>query len=151
MIAKFLKGFEKAVIIALITMMVIVVLISTIELGRLIISSILASEYYLLEINNLLEIFGFFLLILIGVELLETIKAYLSEQVVHVEVVLEVALIAVARKVVILDIKEFSADTLFSVAALVIALAVAYYLEKRGRLEFYRRKKAGSEPPPGAE
>jgi len=146
-IPRFLKVFEKAVIIALIVMMVVVVLISTIELGRLIVTSILSSNNYLLEINNLLDIFGFFLLILIGVELLETIKAYLSEHVVHVEVVLEVALIAVARKVVILDIKEFSAATLLSVAALVVALAVAYYLEKRGRLEFLIRKQAAEEKP----
>ncbi len=50
---------------------------------------------------NLPEIFGFFMLILIGIELLETIRAYLVENVVHVEVVIEVALIAIARKVII--------------------------------------------------
>jgi uncharacterized membrane protein (DUF373 family) len=37
---------------------------------------------------------------LIGIELLETIKAYLLEKVVHVEIVIEVALIAIARKVI---------------------------------------------------
>ena len=47
------------------------------------------------------EFVGFFLLVLIGIELLETIKAYLLTNVIHVEIVLEVALIAIARKVII--------------------------------------------------
>ena len=77
-----------------------------------------------------MEIFGFFLLTLIGVELLETIKAYLNTHVIHVEVVLEVALIAIARKVIILDLKEYSELTLIGIAALIISLAVAYSLLK---------------------
>ena len=41
------------------------------------------------------------LLVLIGVERLETLKAYVKKDVIHVRVVLEVALIAMARKVII--------------------------------------------------
>jgi len=110
------------------------ILLATLELGWIILQEILKSPNYLPEINGLLDIFGFFLLILIGVELLETIKAYLTEHVVHVEIVLEVALIAVARKVVILDVKDVTPLTIFSIAAIVAALAIAFYLEKRGRL-----------------
>ena len=73
------------------------------------------------------------MLILIGVELLETIRAYLDDHQVHVEIVLEVALIAVARKVVIVDVKEYSPNTLLAIAAIVISLAGAYYLQKRAR------------------
>ena len=75
---------------------------------------------------------------LIGVELLETIRAYLNEHEVHVEIVLEVALIAVARKVVIIDVKEYSPDTLLAIAAIVLSLAGAYYLQKwaRNRRDF---------------
>jgi uncharacterized membrane protein (DUF373 family) len=54
--------------------------------------------------------------------------------VIHVEVVLEVALIAIARKVILLDFKEYSGLTVFAIAALIIALAAGYYLEKRSRL-----------------
>ena len=68
----------------------------------------------LLEINELLEIFGFFLLVLIGVEILETIKAYLLEKVVHVEIVLEVALFAIARKVIILDLEKYEIWDLYA-------------------------------------
>ncbi|MGD8286385.1 MAG: phosphate-starvation-inducible PsiE family protein, partial [Desulfobacterales bacterium] len=100
----FLKIFEQVIVVSLIAMMVIVVVLATIELGWIIIRDIITHPIILLEIDELLEIFGFFLLVLIGIELLETIKAYLATNVIHVEIVLEVALIAIARKVIILDI-----------------------------------------------
>lgn len=130
-----MKLFEKAIILVLMAMMAVVVVASTIELGRLLISDLLDGSLMLIDINQLLDIFGFFLLILIGVELLETIKAYLAEHVVHVEIVTEVALIAVARKVIVLDVKDVNPEVLWGVAGLIIAIAVAFYLQKRGRRE----------------
>lgn len=132
---KGLKLFEKTIILALMAMMVVVVIVATVELGRLLITDLLDGSEMLIDINQLLDIFGFFLLILIGVELLETIKAYLAEHVVHVEIVTEVALIAVARKVIVLDVKEVKPEVLWGVAGLIIAIAVAFYLQKRGRRE----------------
>jgi hypothetical protein len=48
----------------------------------------------------LLEIFGHFLLVLFGVELLETLKAFVKREVIHVRFVLEVALIVMAPDLV---------------------------------------------------
>ena len=71
------------------------------------------------------------MVVLIAIELLDTIRAYLDEHVVHAEVVMEVALIAVARKIIILDIKEVTAPTIVGIAAIVLALSVGYYLIRR--------------------
>jgi len=130
---KFLKIFERIVVISLIIMMVIVILLSTIGLGRTLVLDIVTPPNFFLNISELLDIFGFFMLILIGVELLETIRAYLNDHQVHVEIVLEVALIAVARKIVIIDVKEYSPLILLAIAAIVITLSSAYYLQKRAR------------------
>lgn len=130
-INRVLKYFEQIVVISLIIMMVVVIALSTFELGQIIVKDILDPQNILLDINDLLEIFGFFMLILIGVELMETIRAYLKDHVVHVEIVLEVALIAVARKIVIIDIKDYDALSLLAVAAIVLSLAAAYYLRKK--------------------
>ena len=127
----FLKKFERYIVLSLITMMVIVVVLATIELGWIILRDIITPPIILLEINELLEIFGFFLLVLIGIELLETIKAYLLTNVIHVEIVLEVALIAIARKVIILDINKYESLTLVGVAALISAVALAFFVIKR--------------------
>jgi uncharacterized membrane protein (DUF373 family) len=127
----FLKKFEKIIINALIIMMSIVVFLATIELAWIIAKDFMKHPMFLLEIGDLLEIFGFFMLVLIGIELLETIKAYLTEQVVHVEIVLEVALIAIARKVIILDIEKYNGLTIIGTAGLILAVAAAYYAVKR--------------------
>jgi len=129
-----LKVFEDIIIIALIVMMVVVISLTTLELGWIIFRDITDPSNMLLEISELLDIFGFFLLVLIGIELLETIKAYLAEHVVHVEIVLEVAIIAIARKVIILDPKEYPPAILLGIAALIVTLAIAIYIEQRTRL-----------------
>lgn len=127
----FLKIFERAVVISLISMMIIVVFLATMELAWIIIKDIVTPPLFLLEINELLEIFGFFLLVLIGVELLETIRAYLIDNVVHVEIVLEVALIAIARKVIILDLEKYDSLTVLGIAGLILAVATAFFAVKR--------------------
>jgi uncharacterized membrane protein (DUF373 family) len=127
----YLRKFEKVIIVSLMVMMAAVVLISTLELGWIIIQDIISPPVIFLELNELLGIFGFFLLILIGIELLETIKIYLRDNLIRVEVVLLVALIAVARKVIILDIKEITDYKLIGIAALIVALTTGLFLMKR--------------------
>ena len=83
------------------------------------------------EYKGLLEIFGYFLLVLIGVELLETLKTYLKKDVIHVRVVIEVALIAMARKVITEEPKFVSGVTLFGIAALILALGITFYFERQ--------------------
>lgn len=131
----FLKKFERFVIMGLIGMMVIVVILSTIELCWIIIKDIVSQPVFLLEIDELMEIFGFFLLVLIGIELLETIKAYMIQGVVHVEIVLEVALIAIARKIIILDIAKYDGLKLLSLAALILTVSIGFFILKRFNCE----------------
>lgn len=126
----FTRFVERVVIYALIGLMSLVIVVATGELGWLIYQDLSKPPILMLEIEQLLDLFGFFLLILIGVELLETIKAYLVEHVVHVEIVIEVALIAIARKVIVLDLSKYSGVTVLAIAALVLALACAYFIEK---------------------
>lgn len=123
-----LKKFEKGMILALILMMTIVLFLAVIELGWILIKDIITEPMFILEISELLEIFGLFLLVLIGIELLDSIKTYITENAIHVEVVLIVAMIAIARKVIILDIDKYSSLTFIGIASLILALSVAYYL-----------------------
>jgi uncharacterized membrane protein (DUF373 family) len=128
---RFLQNFERWIVGALIVMMAVTILLATIELGWLIIKDVITPPVLLLEIHELLDIFGLFLLVLLGIELVSTLKAYLSENQVHVEIVFAVALIAIGRKVIILDVKEISSLSLLGIAAIIISLAVGYFLVKR--------------------
>jgi len=126
------KKFEKLIIFVLIVMMAFVLLLATIELGWIIVKDVVTPPIFLLEIDELIEIFGLFMLVLIGIELLETIiKTYIDKSSEHISIVMAVALIAIARKVIILDVQDLAGDTLLGIAAIIIALAGGYYLIKR--------------------
>ncbi|MFZ5766412.1 MAG: phosphate-starvation-inducible PsiE family protein [Thermodesulfobacteriota bacterium] len=128
----FLKKYEKWMIQVLMVMMAIVLGFATIDLGWLIIKDIVAPPFLLLSVDQLLDIFGLFMLVLIGIELLETImKTYTSPGQAHYEVVLSVAIIAISRKVIILDVKEIGGQGLIGIAAIVLALTGGYFLMKR--------------------
>ena len=126
-----IRIIERAVVLSLLGMMLVTIVISTVELGIIMYEQILAPPYLFLDIDNLLEIFGFFLMVLIGLELFETIRIYLEESTVHVEVVMLVAIVAVSRKIIIIDYKEVEPMMNFSIAALVIALCAGYFLIKK--------------------
>ncbi len=133
MMLEYMKRFERIITASLVVMLAIIVFLATLELGWLIVQDIISPPLFLLEIGELLDIFGLFLLVLIGIELLETIKAYLKESVVHVEVVFILAMIAIARKVIILDIKDVDALTLIGIGVIIIALSVGYWFVRQAR------------------
>jgi len=126
-----LKKFERFLIQVLMVMMALVLALATIDLGWTIFKDLSTPPYIVLSVNQLLELFGLFMLVIIGVELLETImKTYLTQGIPHYEVVLSVAIIAIARKVIILDLKETSSLSLLGIAAIIVALTVGYYFMK---------------------
>lgn len=128
---KIARYIERFIIYSLIVMMSGILILATIELGYYLIRNIIDSDYLLLDLQKLMDLFGVFLLVLIGIELLDTIKVYLRRNVVHVEVVVLVGIIAIARKVVVMKIEELSGSTIIGLGVLVVALALAYYLIKR--------------------
>jgi uncharacterized membrane protein (DUF373 family) len=128
-----LRLFERAVIILLALMLVVVVGLAVLQFGLAMFRAIRSPPLLDLTVEELLDLFGLFLLLLIGIELLEMLTAYLRRNVVHAEIVLEVALIAVARKVVVLEASKYPPGTLFAMAALILALAIAFWLQRRRR------------------
>ena len=83
---------------------------------------------YLLDIGDIFATFGAFMAVLIAIEIFINITSYLRENVIHIKIVLATAFMAVARKVIVLDYKDVSSDYVFATAALMLALAVAYWL-----------------------
>ena len=125
--ARLIRDFERIVILGLTGLLMIVITVTTVELGWLLIRDLSSTGVLLLDVEELFELFGFFLLVLIGVELLTTLKAYIREGAIHMEVVLEVALIAVAQKIIVLDTSRAGGLSLLGLAAMVLALAAAFW------------------------
>ena len=71
------------------------------------------------------------LLVVLGLELLETLRVYFSEHRIRLEIILVVAIIAIGRHIINLDFEHVSGATLAGIAALVAALAAGYYLVRK--------------------
>lgn len=81
--------------------------------------------------QSLIELFGLFLNILIALELLENITAYLKKHIVQVELVIVTSLIAVARKIIIFNLKEYESMDLIALGVAILSLSISYWLVKR--------------------
>jgi uncharacterized membrane protein (DUF373 family) len=85
--------------------------------------------------TTLFELFGLFLNVLIALEILENITAYLRKHVIQVELVIVTSLIAVARKIIILDLEKKSSSDLIALAVAVFSLSIGYaivrYMNKK--------------------
>ena len=126
-----LHKFERFIILALLVMMMVALLASTIELAIILVQQLLSPPILLLNVKEMLTVFAFFLMVLIGLELVETVKVYFEEDVFHAEVIVLVAIIAVARKIIVIDYKLITYEMLLSIAALMLALTAGYFLVKR--------------------
>lgn len=121
-------------------LMIIIVIIAIVELGIILYLDIFdpTDAVIFLEIDELFKIFGFFFIILIGFELVETVEMYFKENIIHAEVVLLVAVIAVSRKVILLDLEKYDPIATIGLALIIIALGGCYYLIKKS----YRGEKS---------
>ncbi len=128
---RYLDQFERLMVGVLLVLMAGVVLLATIELAWILVQDVITPPVFLLEIQELLDLFGLFLLVLIGIELLHSVRTYVLKREFHIETVLAVAMIAVARKIIVLDPKELSPGALLGIAALVVALSFAFYIMRR--------------------
>ncbi|MFN2298239.1 MAG: phosphate-starvation-inducible PsiE family protein, partial [Anaerolineales bacterium] len=135
---------EKTVLYALMILMAIVLLLATLDLIWTIILAIKTPPFFLITLDTLLEVFGLFLLVLVGLELLDTITSYIREHVVHAEIVMLAAMIAVARKAIAFDLTKSEPIVAFGLAALVLALSAAYFLLRRAGFTENMSKQAGS-------
>jgi uncharacterized membrane protein (DUF373 family) len=140
---KSLKYFQQFIVGILAAMIALVILLATADVVLDLFKDIVFNPpRYLIGVDELLGIFGHFLIILLGFELLETVMAYLRDDVIHVEVVLIVALIALARKVIVLEASTVSGLTMIGVGFLILSIAASYWLV----VEMLRGGRARIEP-----
>lgn len=119
-------------------LMTIIVAIAILELGIILYLDIFDStdDVLFLEIDELFKIFGFFFIILIGFELVETVEMYFKDNIIHAEVVLLVAVIAVSRKVILLDLEKYEPLAIIGLGVIILALGGCYWFIKQS----YRAK-----------
>ncbi|WP_295585323.1 phosphate-starvation-inducible PsiE family protein [uncultured Lamprocystis sp.] len=124
-------AFEKFLAAVLLILIAAVAMIAVAELGYLLYIDMTSPHGLLMGLNELFEIFGMFLMVLIAIELMSSIYMYMKDKSVHVEMMLLIAITALTRKVVILDKETTDPMAMLGIAALLGTLVGGYYLVKR--------------------
>lgn len=109
-------------------LMTMVILWGVVDVVFVLYRQLKAPPYFMLNINDMLEIFGAFLAVLIAIEIYINITIYLREKMIHVKIVLATALMAIARKVIVFDFDNLDPMYVFASAMVVFALSIAYWL-----------------------
>lgn len=76
----------------------------------------------------LFKTFGLFLNVLIALEILENITGYLKKHVLQVELVIVTSLIAIARKIIILDLKVTEGIEIIGLGIAILSLSISYFI-----------------------
>ena len=129
-----INKFERIVYTVLIILLGAVLVCAIAELVWTFVTDLFSPTISLLDNREIVAVLGSFLLVLITVELLDTMKAYITENVIHVEVVVLLAIIAIARKVILLDPASTDSGELIGIGIIVVGLAAAYYLIRKAGL-----------------
>lgn len=132
---KILDRVRKYIAIALLGLMAIIVVSATLEVAYQIVINMFEPPGFFIGVQDLFGIFGLFLMVLIGLELMTSIQMYLDHNSIHAELMLLVAITAITRKIVILDATKIDPMIMFGIGAVIIALALGYYLVRRSSVE----------------
>lgn len=92
--------------------------------------------------DQFVTVFGAFMTVLIALEFNHTVLPEISSgtPVVKVRAVILVALLALARKLVLVDYHQEDYTTLIGLAVLVLAATIAYWVVRRDEVEMEREK-----------
>lgn len=112
-------------------LMVLVILWSIADVVYVLYQKMKTPPYFLLDVGDILETFAAFMAVLIAIEIFTNIRLYLGTNIVPVQLVIATALMAVARKVIVLDLKEVTAEQVVGLSLVTIALGVSYWLVQR--------------------
>lgn len=98
----------------------------------------------LLDHNDLFDVFGAIMLVLISIEIFINIRLYLGSNVIPIQLVVATALMAIARKVIVLDLDDTGAMHVVGIAVTTLALGVTYWLVSRKEVLTYEAHSPGA-------
>lgn len=109
-------------------LMVLVIFLGVLDVVIHLYNELIQPPLLHLTVNEIFELFGTFMVVLIAVEIFINIRLYLGSNTLPVQLVIATALMAIARKVIILDLEDTSAEYVFAIGAVTLALGVTYWL-----------------------
>jgi uncharacterized membrane protein (DUF373 family) len=109
-------------------LMVLVIFWGVADVLYVLYHQLIAPPFLLLSLSDIFKTFAAFLAVLIAIEIYQNIVLYLRTDVIPIKLVIATALMAIARKVIIIDFKEITPMYIFATGFVVLALGITYYL-----------------------
>lgn len=93
-------------------------------------------EYLFFDHAESSKILPPFFSILISVELIDTLRHYMRDHSIQSQHIITIGIIAITRKLLVLDFSHGDALINFSIAALIITLSLAFYFIKKASFSY---------------
>ncbi len=129
------QGVRRIVALFLIIMLSVVILSAVPGLVMVFREELLAEPRWVMDTHKIPIVLDLVLWILIAIELMDSIRIYIARHILHLETVISLALIALARKVITLKLADYEPLTIVGVGVLVVTAAFAYYLVRKSHKE----------------
>lgn len=128
--SRIIIGINKNIIRVLIAIMTLMLILGTVHLIYLEFKKITAPPYLLIDVSTLFEVFNLILIIAVGYELIKALLLIISSNTIPTAQIIEISIIAISTKIITLDIKQTNSNVIISLAILIAALGLAYFLLK---------------------
>ncbi len=123
-----LNRLIKFAVKALAILMVVVIFWGVIDVVYVMYNHVIAPPFMLLGIDDIFKTFAAFLAVLIAIEIYQNIILYLRTDIIPIKLVIATALMAISRKVIIIDFSILTPMDVIAISAAVLALGITYYL-----------------------
>jgi uncharacterized membrane protein (DUF373 family) len=121
----------RASIRVLAVLMTIVIVLGVVDVGYHLYDGLKSPPLLQLTVGEIFKIFGAFMVVLIAIEIFINIRLYLGSNTLPIKMVVATALMAIARKVIVLDLDKSSSNEVLAIGVVTLALGVTYWLVGR--------------------
>ncbi len=127
------ERFESAVVIVLTVLIVAVVLTATWRLAGAVGTMVVTNEIHPANQSVFQTIFGMIFTVIIALEFKRSLLVVLErkESVVRVRSIILIAMLAMVRKFIILDLGQAIAIDIFALSAAILALGIVYFIVRQ--------------------
>jgi uncharacterized membrane protein (DUF373 family) len=124
------QRFESLVAIVLTSLVALIIVVALWHLGKEVVVGLVFGFLDPLDQGAFQAIFAEILTLMIALEFNHTLQLTVnrSQNIIQTKVVLLIALLAMSRKFIVLDIRETGAEVMLGLAAITLALGICYWL-----------------------
>ena len=104
--------------------------LASLDLIRILYNTIINPPFLLIDITTLFATFNLLLIVTVGYELVKSFHTIISSDIIPTIPIIQIAVIALANKIITLDLKHTDAPVMFGLAAILASLGLSYFFLK---------------------